>query len=365
MGDQPLQDPVTQFHRGQLDRRHFLVRAIALGLSASTATALWRHTETAAAQESHRVAVIPPALTSPFHRAVEEGAREAAEGLGWEIQSQAPDREDNYQQQVDIVNALLQTDVEAISVNPINAQAIVSAVVAANDAGIPIFMHNMLTPVGSAEGAEVVEYIGYDQWSAGEKAGHYAAELLGGEGKVYILNGLDGFHTHRRVGGFKSALADYPGIVVAGEQFADWLREKGQQVATAALQADPDIKLFFGASDEMAIGAANAARDQGVEVFTIGIDGNDVTLDLIEQGEVTATVGVYPKRMGEVVIQQMEKMFAGDDIPPFLWTPSIVVDQENLEAYSAGETWEEPTAGAGEEDTGEPTIAEDAATPTG
>ena len=41
MGDQPLQDLVTQFHRGQLDRRHFLVRAIALGLSASTATALF------------------------------------------------------------------------------------------------------------------------------------------------------------------------------------------------------------------------------------------------------------------------------------------------------------------------------------
>jgi ABC-type sugar transport system substrate-binding protein len=359
-----LRDLVDQFQTGHLDRRQFFLRALALGLSASAAGTLLRQAELVSAQETHKVAVIPPALTSPFHRAVEEGAREAAEGLGWEIQTQAPDREDNYQQQVDIVNALLQTDVQAISVNPINAQAIVSAVVNANEAGIPILMHNMLTPVGAAEGAEVVEYIGYDQWSAGEKAGHYAADLLGGEGKVYILNGLDGFHTHRRVGGFKAALSEYPGIEIAGEQFADWLREKGQQVATAALQADPDIKLFFGASDEMAIGAANAARDQGLDVFTIGIDGNDVTLDLIEKGEVTATVGVYPKRMGEVVIQQMEKMFAGEEIPAFLWTPSIVVDADNLEAYQSGDTWEEPTAGAGEEDTGEPTIAEDAATPT-
>jgi ribose transport system substrate-binding protein len=249
----------------------------------------------------------------------------------------------------------LQTDVEAISVNPIEPRPLVPVVLAANEKNVPIFMHNMLTPVGAAEGARVLEYIGYDQWSAGESAGEYAAELLGGEGKVYILNGLDGFHTHRRVGGFKHALARYPGIEVAGENFADWLREKGNSVATAALQADPDIKLFFGASDEMAIGAAEAARSQGKEVFTIGIDGNDVTLDLIGKGEVTATVGVYPKRMGEVVIAQTDKHFKGEEIPEFLWTPSVVVDQENLAAYQAGETWVEPTAGFGEEDTGKPT----------
>ena len=363
MSNERVRDLVDQLERGRLSRRRFVQRAAALGLSAPAVALALRRVELGLAQETHKIAVIPPALTSPFHRAVEEGAKEAAQELGWEIQTQAPDREDNYQQQVDIVNALLQTDVELISVNPINAQAIVSAVKNANEKGIPVFMHNMLTPVGTAEGAQVREYIGYDQWSAGYSAGQYAAKILNGQGKVFILNGLDGFHTHRRVGGFKQALGEHEGIQIAGEDFADWLREKGNTVATAALQQDPEINLFFGASDEMAIGASNAARSQGAEVFTIGIDGNDVTLDLIGKGEVTATVGVYPKRMGEVTVMQMDKLFRGEDIPQFLWTPSIVVDQENLAAYQAGDTWVEPKPGVGEEDTGKPTL-EGAATPT-
>jgi ribose transport system substrate-binding protein len=140
-----------------------------------------------------------------------------------------------------------------------------------------------------------------------------------------------------------------------GEQTAEWEREKGTNVATAALQKDPDIDLFFGCSDEMDIGAALAAEKMGKRVFAIGIDGNDVTLDLIKRGKVTATLGVYPRLMGVIVIKQMQKVLKGDPVPYILETPSIVVDIQNVAAYKSEDTWAEPVEGKPELDNGKPT----------
>lgn len=326
-----------------------------------------------AQDETHTVAVVPPALVSPFHVAVQDGAVEAAGERGWEIITQSPERETDFESQVAIVEQLTQQGVEAISVNPINADAMIAGVRAANEANIPVLMHNMITPV--AEG-DVVEYIGYDQWGGAANLAAYVCELLGQQqgvaaaeatGNVFILTGIPGFHANRRTGGFKYGLEqNCPNVVVVGEQTAEWEREKALQVATTALQQNPDIDVFYGNSDEMAIGAALAAEQLGLvpnqDVFAVGIDGNDVTLDLIREGTVTATLGVYPKRMGEVVIEQMEKMFNGEAIPYILLTPSTVVDAENLDAYVAGDTWTDPVEGAPEIDNGEPTVPEGEAT---
>jgi ribose transport system substrate-binding protein len=179
-------------------------------------------------------------------------------------------------------------------------------------------------------------------------------------GQVFILTGIPGFHTNRRTGGFRYGLENHcPNVEIVGEQTAEWEREKGLQVATTALQQNPDIDVFYGNSDEMAIGAALAAQQLGLnpneDIFAVGIDGNDVTLDFIREGVVTATLGVYPRRMGGVVIEQMNKFLHGEEVPYVLLTPSTVVDITNLDAYLAGDTWTDPIAGEPEIDNGQPT----------
>lgn len=315
------------------------------------------------------VAVIPPALMSPFHVALLDGAVAQAEKYGWNIITQSPERETDFEAQIAIVEQVAQRGVDVLSVNPINADAIIAGVAAANEAGVPVFMHNMITPI--AEG-DVVEYIGYDQWGGVANLAAYVCQLLADKqgvemadaaGQVFILTGIPGFHTNRRSGGFRYGLENNcPHVEVVGEQTAEWEREKGLEVATTALQQNPDIDVFFGNSDEMAIGAALAAQQLGLvpnqDIFAVGIDGNDVTLDLIREGVVTATLGVYPSRMGSVVIEQMNKFLNGEDVPYVLLTPSTVVDINNLDDYIAGDTWTDPVPGVPEIDNGEPTVAD-------
>ncbi len=304
-----------------------------------------------------RVAIVPPGFTSPFHVALKDGAIHAGEQFNWKVDVVAAENENDFAGQVAVVEQELQKGISAISINPIDARAIVTAVREANEADIPVFMHNLITPVSDGK---VQEYIGYDQWNGAAKLARYTCELLHNQGYVYILMGIPGFHTNRRTQGYKWGLQqNCPGIKVVGEQTAEWDRTKAIEVATVALQQHPEINAFYGNSDEMGIGACIAASKLGrkvnQDIWCLSIDGNAVTLDLIKKGEMTATLGVYPDRIGATVIQQMQKYLNGESIPYILETSSIVVDQKNVADYKAGTTWTQPEPGSPELDNGLPT----------
>ncbi len=328
----------------------------------------------AAAQEGEKYTVgfVPPALTSPFHVAMVDGAKARAEELGWELIVQAPASEGDFQAFVTTVQQLLELGVDAISINPIGTDSAITAVQAANEKGIPILAHNFITPFDDPN-AKVETYVGYDQWGGAEKLAMHTCDLIAGKygmepaetnGKVYILLGIDSIFSHRRTGGFKVGLEKAcPNVEIVGEQTGEWLRTKGQEVAGIALQQTPDIDVFYGNSDEMAIGAGLAAEGLGLKInedfFAVGIDGNPPTLDLLAQGQFSATLGVDPYRMGVTVIDQMAKILAGEEVPLITLTPSVVVTPENLEAYLAGELWTEPVAGFPEMDNDLPTVPDE------
>lgn len=308
------------------------------------------------ANTSTTVAVIPPGFTSPFHISIRDSAIAAGQKLGWHVDVVAPEQEDDFAGQVTVMEQEIEKQVKAISVNPIDANAIITAVNRANAAKVPVFMHNLITPIDSGK---VVEYIGYDQWNGAAKLGQYACKLLNGEGEIFILTGIPGFHTRRRTEGFEAALKqDCPKVTIVGEQAAQWERQKAISVATTALLQHPNIKLFYGNSDEMDIGACIAAKKLGRQVnkniFCIGIDGNPVTLDAIQKGDVTATLGVYPDKIGETVISQMNKYLHGEQLPLILETPSVVVDINKLADYKSGKFWTTPIPGKPEYDNGAP-----------
>jgi ribose transport system substrate-binding protein len=313
------------------------------------------------------VGFVPPALTSPFHVAMSDGAKAAADAAGWKLEVQAPASEGDFQAFVTTVQQLLEKGVKGLSINPIGTDSAVAAVKAANEKGVPILAHNFITPFSEGE---VTSYIGYDQWGGAEALAKHTCELIAKkygttpaetQGKIFILLGIDSIFSHRRTGGFKAGLAkNCPNVEVVGEQTAEWLRTKGQEVAAIAWQKDPDIDVFYGNSDEMAIGAALAGEQLGKKInedfFAVGIDGNQPTLDLLKEGKFSATLGVDPPRMGETVFKTLQKVLAGETVPQIILTPSVVVTPDNLADYLAGKLWTEPVEGQPELDNDKPTV---------
>lgn len=290
-------------------------------------------TGAALAADTIEVAMISPALTSTFYVATNQGATEVAEELGWQLYKLAPDRESNFMAQVAMVEDMIQRRVDAIALCAINDKAIVGAVEKANEAGIPVFVFNSLTEL---PGGEVVAYVGYDQRAGGRKCGLEAVELLHSKygefkGKVAILEGVPGYHTTERKGGFLEVLERFPEIEVVASQPADWEREKAMNVTENLLQAIPDLDLIFGCSDAMAQGAAQAARSMGKEIFTIGVDGNPDAIEDVANGRLTATLMVFPIEMGRLTIRAIKDYFDGKEIPYMIKTPTEIVDIDNWE----------------------------------
>ncbi|MDE2125760.1 MAG: sugar ABC transporter substrate-binding protein [Armatimonadetes bacterium] len=287
---------------------------------------------TGSGANSRLVAIISPAKTSEFHVELPKGAAAEAQKLGWPpIIDQAPQKESDYAGQVALAQDIIQKQPAAISVCGINPDALNTIIQKANAAGVPIFVHNQITPVKG----NVVSYIGYDELKGGEMCGAEAASLLkqkngAYKGEVAILDGEPGDHTDARAGGFKQALAKYPGIKVVAEQNGQWLRAPGTSITRDWLQRFPGLDLVFGCSDAMAQGAAQAARDSGRTLLTVGIDGNSDSLKDISQGKMTATLATQPRKMGQAIIDTMNLYFQEKKAPKVVETPCVIVTKANV-----------------------------------
>ncbi len=350
-------------------RSIFITLAVALSalLAGCGTNALTPNAGVNTGDKAYHIAFVPPGFTSPFHVEIASGARAEAQKLGWNIDVQAPASENDFVGQVTMTQQLLERGLDAIAVNPIQIEAMVVGVKAANAKKIPFFFYNFITPVSDGK---VTAYIGYDQWGGAEKLGIYTCKLLARKqnttpdqatGKVFILLGIESIFSHRRTQGYLAGLSETcPGVKVVGQQSAAWLRETGANVATAALQRIPNIDVFYGNSDEMAIGASLAAESLGMKInkdfFAISIDGNQATLDLIKQGKYTATLGVDPARMATTVVDAMKTVLDGGTVPQYILTPSVVVDASNLQDYIDGSLWAAPVAGSPELDNGKPLL---------
>ncbi|MDR2661967.1 MAG: sugar ABC transporter substrate-binding protein [Treponema sp.] len=279
------------------------------------------------------LAMVPPAMVSPFYAAVLSGARPEAEKLGYKLTILSTERDDDAAGQVKIVEDLVQRGVAGIAICAHDDKAIVSAVIKANQAGIPIVIFNSLTDL---PGGEVYAYVGYDQRQGGANIADWVNKVTNGQANVAILEGLPGFHSTERAGGFIDQIKKYPGIKVVATQPADWAREKGLNVATNMLQADGSINAFYGLNDEMSLGAGQAIRQMGLSgIVTVGIDGNPNAMEAVKNGDQTATLYVNPVGIGAGAIDMLDAALKNQPAPAGKRLPidTIVVDTTLVDQY--------------------------------
>lgn len=166
------------------------------------------------------IAYLPSGMTSPFYSQAAQSAALTGEKYGLKLEAQAPPAETDFNGQVAIFENFISKKVDGILFCAIDDQVLVPSIRKANAAGIPLVVFNSLTP---QRGGKIDGYVGYNQYKAGFRVGEYAARLLKGKGKVFIVRGVPGYHDSLRTQGFREALTSYPGIRIVGEQAADWV----------------------------------------------------------------------------------------------------------------------------------------------
>ena len=276
--------------------------------------------ETPAADDRKTVALVLKTLNHPFFVDMRRGAQDAADRLGVELQVQAAEREIDVDKQMQIVENMLQTGVDVLAITPSGSREIVSALVKATSAKVPIvIVDTRLDAKAAADaGVRAETFIGSDNYEGGKVAGEYVVKVTGGKARVGILEGIPGHETgDSRLRGFRDAVGKSPGITIAASQPANWERDQGFNVFQNMLQAHSDIDTVFAANDLMALGAieAIAAAGKTGKIRVIGFDALDDAKKAIEAGTMDASVAQFPYEMGKAAVESAVKILAGEKIP--------------------------------------------------
>ena len=145
------------------------------------------------------IAVIPKSTTHWFWKAVEGGAREGAKEAGAEMIWKGSLKEDDPEQQVQIVEQFVSEGVGGIVLAPIDDTALMRPVAAAMQKGIPVVI--MDSALKGEPPKDFVCTVSTNNHRAGEMAGEQLGKLLDGKGKVVLFRYKEGSASHGSAGG--------------------------------------------------------------------------------------------------------------------------------------------------------------------
>jgi ribose transport system substrate-binding protein len=274
-----------------------------------------------------RIGLSISTLNNPFFVSLRDGAQQAADEAGVElIVSDA--QNDAATQQDDVQNFVTQ-QVDAILVNPVDSEAVVPAVQAANQADIPVIALDR-----GASGGEIATLIASDNVEGGGLAGEELIELVG-SGPVAQLEGIPGASPTRDRGqGFEEAINAQDAVELVASQTANFDRAEGLNVTENILQSNPEIKGIFAQNDEMALGAVRALGNRaGTDVKIVGFDAVEDALKAIQDGKMNATVAQQPDRIGSLGVENAMKVIEGESVDENIPVPVKLVTEENVSEF--------------------------------
>jgi ribose transport system substrate-binding protein len=280
-----------------------------------------------------RVAFVLKTLNSPFFNDMQRGAEAAAKRLDVDLVVQAADREIDVERQMQIVENLIQTGINALCLTPSGSKEVVPAVVKANRANIPVvIVDTRLDPAAASEaGTKVVSFVGSDNYEGGRVAARFVVSASAGKARVAVLEGIPGHETgDSRMRGFRDGIKETPGVQIVASQTANWERDQGFNVFQNMLQSHPEVDTVFACNDMMALGAMEAIRAAGKTgtIRVVGFDAVDDARKAINDGTMAASVAQFPEQMGRIAVENAVHALRGESAPPDSRVPIELVTRK-------------------------------------
>jgi len=287
-------------------------------------------------EEKYTIGIVLKSFSNPFWMMAKTAAEAAAEEEGVDVIILGTTEEGDYNEQVAHIEDLVTRGADLIVVVPAEASALVPAVEAAVDAGVPVI--NLDSPI---ETDKVISFIGSDNVEGGRMAGTFIADQLGGAGKVAVLRGRLGNPVElQRYDGFIEAIGEYPDIELVAEGVANWEADEGYTVMEDFLTAHPEIQAVFAESDRMILGASQAAQAAGRDdIILVGLDGIVEALRAVKDGDIAADVAQRPDLMGEFAVKYGVEYLKTGDIDVVIITPMTLALPDNVDPLI--QAWED------------------------
>lgn len=274
------------------------------------------------------ISIMTPYLSSVTTKQMVDELEAKAKGNGWDVNivDTKGDAGGLASRMEDVI--LAKTD--AIVIVSTDPNQVAAQIQQAHDAGIPVFG----TDSGYIEGMTMNATS--DNKEMSKMITEYLFEQMGGKGNLIVLTHRPHPGVLKRSEMFDELLEEYPDINVLTEQEVEVpgpIESARQQMENLLLanKDDDAITAVWAGWDEPAIGAAQAIEADGRDnIIVTGIDGNSQAIEMIKDGSpIKATVEQNFIGMSEIVIEQMEKVFNGEDVDgQELYAPASLITAE-------------------------------------
>ena len=290
-------------------------------------------TQAPAAKKTYRIALIPKGTTHEFWKSVHAGGVKAKRELGnVDLIYQGPQKEDDREQQVSLVQNFISRGVDAIVLAPLDDKALLPAAQQAMKAKIPVVIID--SGLAGKVGEDFISYAATDNFKGGQLAGQRIGEVLGGKGRVLLLRYQEGSNsTMERERGFVDAIGKFKDIqLIDPKRYAGPTRETAQQASENLLIANTNIDGIFCPNESSTFGMLLAVRSRGMagKVHFVGFDASPGLLEALSKGEMDGLVVQNPMKMGYLGVKTAVDHLQGKKVEPLQDTGVVIVTKETM-----------------------------------
>ena len=282
------------------------------------------------------IAVIPKGTTHEFWKSIHAGSLKAASelsaaGTDVEVIWKGPLREDDREQQIQVVEGFAAQGVSGMVLAPLDDRALVRPVSDAKRAGVPTVIID-----SGLQSSDIVSFVATDNRKGGMLAADRMGQLLNGKGKVLVLRYAEGSaSTTERESGFLDEIKQkFPDIqLVSTDQYAGATRDTAKRASENLLnQFGDDVQGIFTPNESSTAGMLLALQDIGKagKVSFVGFDASQTFIDAINANQLHGIVVQNPFNMGYLGVRTMVDSLLGKPVQAKIDTGVMLVTKDNL-----------------------------------
>ena len=302
--------------------KKMLSLAIGLGLGMSVGFA-----GTASAADEIYIPLISKGFQHQFWQAVKAGADQAGKDFNVKVTFEGPETEAMVDKQIDMLSAALAKKPAAVGFAALDSKAAIPLLKKAQAAKIPVIAFD-----SGVDSDIPLTTTTTDNKAAAALAADKMAELIGKSGDVAVLvhdqtsrTGID-----RRDGFLEKMKSAYPNVKIVSVQYGAGDQLKSTEIAKAVMQANPNLKGYFGANEGSIIGVLNAAKEMKRKMVIIGYDSGKQQKAAVASGEEAGAITQNPVGIGYKTVEAAVKALKGEKLPKIIDTGFMWWDKSNM-----------------------------------
>jgi len=284
------------------------------------------------------IAVVPKGTSHEFWKSIHAGAVKAAQelsahGTQVEVIWKGPLREDDREQQIQVVEGFASQGVNGIVLAPLDSRALARPVEEAKAAGVPSVIID-----SGLESSAIVSFVATDNRKGGRLGADRLGELLGGKGKVILLRYAEGSaSTEEREAGFLDEMKQkFPNIeLISTDQYAGATRDTAKRAAENLINRfGDDVTGIFCPNESTTAGMLSALQDAGKagKVMFVGFDATQMFADAMKAKQLHGIVVQNPFNMGYLGVRTIVESLQGRSVEARIDTGVAMITPENLDA---------------------------------